>query len=174
MYRAINALKKAKKKIEKMNSKYPELYKTELDEVGKSIIARWYSTYDPIYYHRTRSLYHAYKIYLNGTKLVVDFDKAYMDEYIDRQYNEWIYVNSFENGYHGGGIPKEPGYGNFPYWRTPYPELTEWGRPALMSFSPFNRMWIEMKKTADKITKQKQDEYDKAVAPAIRALEKIL
>lgn len=174
MYRAINALKRAKRKIEKMNLKYPNLYKTELDEIGKSVIAQWYASYDPIYYDRTRSLYHAYKIYLDGTKLTVDFDKEYMDEYISRQYNEWIYINSFENGYHGGAIPKASGYGKFPYWRTPFPELTEWGRPALMSFSPFNRISIEMKRKASEITKQKQQEYDKAVAPAIRAIEKIL
>ena len=172
--RAIKAIEKAQKKIDKMNEKYPKLYQTELDELGKTIIAQWYASYDPIYYQRTRSLYHAFDVSLDGSLLVIDFDREYMDNYISRQYNEWIYENSFENGYHGGAIPKDGSRGNIPYWRTPYPELTRWGRPAIYSFSPFNRLYKEMTRKIKQITEQKQDEFNKVVAPVERAIRKIL
>lgn len=176
LYRALNAVVRAKSKIEKMNEKYPKLYKEELDEIGKSVIAQWYAKYDPIYYHRDRSLYHTYDISLEGTLLTVDFDQEYMDQYINREYNEWIYENSFEHGYHGGGIPggKKDGGDNIPYWRTPFPELTSWGRPAKLSFSPFNRMYKLMDKKIKEINRQKQNEFDQIVAPVERALKKII
>jgi len=182
LQRALNQVRKAKEKINKMNEKYPKMYKEELDEIGKSVIAKWYATYpDPIYYRRDGSLYFAYRITLDDKILIIDFDKKYMDEYVSREYNEWIFENSFEAGYHGGAIPggKQISKGDEillqpRYWRTPFPELTHWGRPALLSFSPYKRMRKLMLKKIEQINKQKQDEFERVIEPVQRAINNLL
>lgn len=169
---AINAVKKAKTKLEKMNEKYPKLYKEELEETGKHVIAEWYASYNPIYYNRNRSLYHAFRVNLDGLNYSVDFDAAFIG-------NEIIFENSFMEGYHGGarsGVTElgepHPAPG-IPYWKTPIPEFTHWGRPALRSFSPYTRMTAEMNKVIKKIDKEKQQEFDGIIEKASKAIEKL-
>lgn len=173
--RAIKSAIKAKNKIDEMNKKYPELYVKSLDEIGKSIVARWYATYEPIYYDRKRSLYRAYKVVMNNGKLKVLFGKEYIDEFINRQYNEWIYENTFKRGYHGGAIPGGMSSGRQkPYWRTPFPELAYWGRPAKLSFSPYNMMCSEMNDEFSKIRSQQIQEYNKIMEKVRKQVSKII
>lgn len=173
--RALEGLKSAEKKIIKMNKKYSKIYKESLDEIGKSVIARWYATYDPVYYDRKRSLYHVYKISMNDNRLKIVFDKEYLDEFIDRQYNEWIYENTFKRGYHGGAIPGGVSSGRQkPYWRTPFPELTYWGRPAKLSFSPYKVMCDEMNNEFNKIRHEQIQEYNKIMEKVEKQILKII
>lgn len=163
----IKTTERAKKRIENMNKKYPQKYKEELEEIGRSVISEWYATYDPIFYNRQMGLKHAWRVVLNGTNYRVDFDPELMDSSYDID-NEYIFENSFMNGYHGGAI-----HNGIPYWRTPYPEFTAWGRPALRSFSPYSRMVSEMNRKIKEIDKEKQDEFDKEIAKVQRAINRL-
>lgn len=169
---AINCVQKAITKIEKLNKLYPQRYKEELEEVGNSVIDQWYETYDPIVYERTGSLYNAFKVTLNGTDYNVSFDSSFIG-------NKIIFYNSFMEGYHGGAKSGKTKFGEphpapgIPYWKTPIPEFTHWGRPAMRSFSPYTRMMSEMKKRIKQIDKEKQDEFDSIMAKVRRAVEKI-
>lgn len=168
---AIKAVQKAKTKLEKMNETYPRKYKEELEEVGKTVIAQWYATYEPVFYNRDRSLYHAFRVDLRGTDYSVDFDSAYLEH---GSLSSLIFENSFMQGYHGGvssgkGHP-QPG---MPYWRTPIPSFVDWGRPAIRSFSPYYRMVFEMNKKIKEIDKEKQEEFDKTINKVENALSKL-
>lgn len=171
--RAINAVNNAKKRLDKMNEKYPKMYKNDLEEIGKSVIAHWYGTYDPIYYDRKMDLRNAWRVNLNGLDYSVDFDASLM-EFNHRVSNEYIFENSFMHGYHGGAINGD-GHPNpgIPYWRTPFPELTYWGSPAVRSFSPYSRMVFEMKRRIKEIDNQKQNEFDSVIAKVQRAIDKL-
>lgn len=165
---AILEIQKAKKSFEEMNKKYPKKYAEELYLVGDNIITEWYSQYDPIFYERSGSLYNAFKVNLNGVNYSVEFDSSFIDG------NELIFQNSFIEGYHGGAKSGEnhPSPG-IPYWRTPIPQFTEWGRPAKRSFSPYIRMIQEMNKKIKEIDKEKQEEYDKIIEKVEKKINKL-
>lgn len=166
------AARKAKDKIDKMNKIYPERYKEELNEVGKSVVAQWYATYDPIFYERNRSLYHAFKVNLDGTNYNVEFEPELLG-------NDIIFWNSFMEGYHGGAKYGETKLGEphpspgIPYWKTPIPNFIYWGRPAKRDFSPYNRMISEMNKKIKQIDKEKQKEYDAIIDKLYKSINKL-
>ena len=165
---AINSVQRAKKKVEEINKKYPKKYKQELEFIGDYVITDWYSAYDPIYYDRLGRLYDAYKVELNGLNYEVIFDSSLIGG------NDLIFENSFMSGYHGGSSKgkNHPAPG-IPYWRTPHPFYSEWGRPALRSFSPYTRMVSEMNKLIKKIDKEKQNEFNKEIAKVQRAINRL-
>ena len=163
----IHVVENAKKKLDKMNKTYPKKYKDELEEIGRSVISEWYATYDPFYYDRQMGLKHAWRVNLRETEYSVDFGPELMDTNY-HQATEIIFENSFMNGYHGGSF-----YHGVPYWRTPYPDFTDWGRPALRSFSPYTRMVSEMNAKIKQIDKQKQDEFDKIVAKVQKSINRL-
>lgn len=162
----------AKKQFEKMNEKYPKKYAEELYLVGDNVITEWYSTYDPIFYNRSGSLYNAFKIDIGKDNGNIEFDSSLMGG------NDIIFENSFMNGYHGGAI-KGPGHPNpgIPYWRTPIQPIErrfkEWGRPALRSFSPYYRMISKMNKKIKEINKEKQKEYDEISDKVEKLIKKL-
>ena len=166
--RAIKVAENAKRKLDDMNKKYPKRYKEELEEIGKSVISEWYATYDPIYYDRQMGLKHAWKVSLNGMDYRVDFGYELMDTNY-HQNTEIVFNNAFMNGYHGGSFNN-----GIPYWRTPYPEFTAWGRPALRSFSPYTRMVSEMNRKIKEIDKEKQDEFDKEIEKVQKAINRLM
>lgn len=160
-------VQKAKEKAEKMNKIYPKRYKEELEEIGRSVISEWYATYDPIYYDRQMGLRDAWKVTLEGTNYKVDFGADLMNT-VYHQSIDFIFENSFMSGYHGGSY-----YNGVPYWRTPYPQFTAWGRPALRSFSPYRRMVSEMNRKIKDIDEQKQKEFDKEIAKVQKAINRL-
>lgn len=164
---AINRVKKTKEKIEKMNKVYPKRYKDELEEIGRSVISEWYATYDPIYYDRQRGLRNAWRVILEGTNYRVDFGADLMTTSYHEP-TEYVFEKTFMNGYHGGSY-----HNGILYWRTPYPQFTSWGRPALRSFSPYRRMVSEMNKKIKEIDKQKQVEFDKEMAKVQRVIDRL-
>ena len=164
---AIKAIDKAINKIEKMNKKYPKMYKDELERVGDHIITEWYSKYDPIFYDRYGGLYNAFVVRLTGTNYSVYFGSSLMKDVYNQSVN-WIYKNSFIEGYHGGSR-----HNGIPYWRTPYPNYTAWGRPALRSFSPYYRMVKEMNKKIKEIDKLKQDEFDSVLNRVKKSINRL-
>ena len=169
---AILAIEKAKTKFKKIDEVYPKRYKEELEETGRSVIAEWYATYEPIVYVRNRSLYHAFRVNLDGTRYSVDFEPEFLD-------NDIIFWNSFMEGYHGGARDGVTGLGEphpspgTPYWKTPIPEFTHWGRPAMRSFSPYNRMVSEMNKTIKRLDKEKETEIEKIINKVNNVIDRL-
>ena len=179
--RAIHAVERAQNKLIEFDKKYPIKYKKELERVAERTITQWYNSYlTPIVYDRAESLYHAYKIEIIGTDIHIDFDSSYMDEYVGRDVNSLIYENSFVSGYHGGassGTTKNgqshphPG---IPYWKTPIPKFTNWGRPALRSFSPYYRIKNLMDQKIKEIDKEKDREWQKEIDNIKRCISKLI
>lgn len=165
---AIKTVEKAIKKIDLMNKKYPLIYKEELERVGDHVITDWYSTYDPIIYDRYGGLYKAFTVQLKGTIYSVYFGATLMDNVYHQSVN-WIFKNSFIEGYHGGSR-----HNGIPYWRTPYPELSNWGKPAKRSFSPYYRMINEMNKKIQEIDKTKQNEYDDVMKKVKKSIYRLI
>jgi len=178
---AIKNVKKAKIKIERMNKIYPKRYAEELYLIGDNVITQWYSSYNPIFYNREGRLYKAFKVRLHGTEYSVDFDSSFIG-------NNIIFENSFMQGYHGGAykgtikIKDEFGkiiktiphpHPGIPYWLTPFPQFTEWGRPAKRSFSPYTRMVSEMNKKIKEIDDEKQAEFDTIMLKVEKAINRL-
>lgn len=171
----IKATEKAIKGVENINKKYPEKYKDVAYLTCDSIITKWYDSYSPIFYepYRRGSLYKMFKVELDGRNLIVDIDGEGLDGL-----SRYLYELTFMEGYHGGAkngtikIKNEKGdvikeiphpSPKVPYWKTPFPYYTNWGRPAIKTFSPYNRIMLELSKEMEKIDKEKQEEYDKLV-----------
>lgn len=165
----INNLKKAKAQLEKMNKVYPKRYVEELYLIGDEVITQWYSSYDPFFYDRRGSLYEMFEVKLDGTNYIVKFNNDNLGGF-----EEYIYNLTFIEGYHGGarGGENHPKDG-VPYWRTPYPFFSRWGRPALRSFSPYYRMVNRMKTKIKEIDTEKQKEYDQIIEKAMKSINKL-
>lgn len=103
-------------------------------------VSAFYRSYRPKYYDRTYSL--RYMIYPNIINNMFSFEigpdvPIYTGWH--RVNADYIYENTFKQGYHGGAIngPEHPRPG-VPTWRWPYPEYTRWGRKALKGPSIYN------------------------------------
>lgn len=112
-----------------------------ISSVCKSAVDTFYKEY-PAKYNRKHDLHNAYDVGIrDGWDLFVSFGSDLM-KYSHHQSNEFIYVNSFEKGYHGGsfGVDKFGDIAAVPYWRTPPGMFTHWypaGFPAPRSVSPY-------------------------------------
>lgn len=158
----VKACVKALDTIEKMEKEKPIKLKEDLDEMAKSVIAKWYATYDPQKYNRTRSLYHSYKFFQDGIDIEMDFDSSYLSDFNHHQDNDIIYNNIFVGGYHGGSIGTDSNgdTATVPRWRKPFREYTSWGKEAPKSFSPHD----EIEKQAKKMMR----DYDREWASDLR------
>lgn len=165
---AIKTTEKAIEKVGKMNEKYPLMYKEELERIGNDVITEWYSKYDPYFYDRYGGLYNAFVVRLQGANYSVYFGASLMND-VYHQSTNWIFKNSFIEGWHGGSR-----HNGIPYWRTPHPDYTNWGRPAKRSFSPYYRMISEMEKKIKEIDKAKQKEFDEIVFKVKKAINRLI
>lgn len=150
-------------KMIKVLDEYPIGLAERLDEIGKEVIADWYADYpDPVMYRRQRGMYSAYKISTKGMAVNVEFDSAFMERFSYDVDTEYIFENSFMEGYHGGATSgeKHPNPG-VPYWRKPIPYFRYWGKPAVRSFSPYEEMIIRMQDEIDRSEAQlREDLYE--------------
>lgn len=169
----LHVVEDAKKKIEKMNEVYPKRYYDELNEIGLDVVTRWYASYEPFTYNRHLGLKKAFRVDLNGLDYRVDFSPEYMDDVYDVS-KEYIYENSFVEGYHGGARDgfDHPNPG-IPYWRTPYPQLSNWGRPAKKSMSPYYTMRRRMQDKIMEIDREKQTEFDKIISRVQKSVNRL-
>lgn len=114
-------------------------------QIVESTIDLFYKEYDPIpnSYERTGDLKNIFQIGIrDGKELIFEYGPEFM-EYYHNQGNEFVYVNSFEKGYHGGsfGTDKNGVSVNKPTWRTPIPYYSLWyAHPAPQSTSPEKRI----------------------------------
>lgn len=115
----------------------PAKLEEQIKDESLSIVSRWYASYDPIKYRRTMSLKHAFKTIRNGIDVMLNFDASNLTG-SHHQSNEWIFQNSFIEGYHGGATGEDKaGFSvSVPTWRSPYGYYIHWGDPAPKSFSP--------------------------------------
>lgn len=131
-------------------------------------INAFYGSYSPKYYKRSYSL--RYMIYgeINNNIFNVAVGNE-VPSYHGHHHvgdEEYIYINSFQHGYHGGAIdgPNHPSPGT-PYWRKPYPQYTRWGHAAPSGPSPydiFKSGWNNF------IRSNGQSIYDKAFDQAVQ------
>lgn len=147
----INTLDEIISEVEVMQNYYPQHLKKELERIGRTVISEWYDSYsNRKLYDPYGSLYHAYKIEVDNSHYLVTFDNKKLDNISHHQSNEIIYNNSFIEGYHGGSM----GDGlssNIPHWRTPHPFYSSWGKPAIKSFSPYEKMYDLMEEEINSV-----------------------
>lgn len=169
----IKATEKAINGIEQMNKKYPKKYEDAANLVCDHVITQWYDSYNPIIYDREGSLYKMYDVKVKDSKLIVDIDGEGLSGL-----GRYLYELTFVEGYHGGAKTGTSYYRSpqgtklkafshpqpgIPYWKTPIPEFYRWGRPALRSFSPYNRIINQLNKAMSEIDEERQSEYNKYI-----------
>ena len=111
-------------------------------DIFNDVIQHFYADYEPLEYHRTESLYNLLQTRLspNGDSLSIWFEPSEMSSFRSGYSGEdGLYDQVFRHGWHGGadtiadskvakyGAHPDPGV---PYWRTPSPYYTHWGRQA--------------------------------------------
>lgn len=100
-------------------------------------VRQFYASYSPKHYSRTYSLGSMAKPVITNNSFELKLGAEFSEGGHHVSEDE-IYETVFEEGYHGGAKygAGHPAPGR-PYWRTPYPELTHWGRPAVQSMPPY-------------------------------------
>lgn len=131
---------------EQIDLKLSARYEKDLKRIINRAIDNFYSSYHPKYYSRKFSLRYMYKLTPNGASVDMDFGGEFTHAH-HRLDNEKLFNLTFIEGYHGGapgidekkvekwGAHPNPGV---PYYRTPYPEYTEWGYRAVKSKAPMD------------------------------------
>lgn len=104
----------------------------------RSSIRQFYASYTPAYYHRRYSLYQMARPVIEGELFYILLGGEY-SSFSHRIDENYIYENSFKQGFHGGAISGKyhPNKGT-PYWRTPHPDYTSWGWPAYQTNPPYD------------------------------------
>lgn len=171
----VRAMIATKKELQNIKTKRLPKLEEELNDVALSIITRWYASYEPLIYRRQMSLKKAFKVFVNTQEQKMIFDYKYMDEagFSHHQSNEIIYNNAFLSGYHGGS------YGDgisssLLYWRTPVPQYTEWGHPAIHTFSPYKLIEEEAHYIIEKENNRNMKELKLHLDAAKKNLKKYL
>ena len=164
----IKLYKNCIKKLDEMDIKYAKKVEKDLKEVGKKVIDDWYSDYIPNLYRREYSLYKAFRVQVKNGKFSVSFSPYYMRAYHHRVENDYIFDNSFLDGWHGGADKGKghpfPGY---PMYREPNPYYTNWYFIAERSFSPYEKIYDEMNKKIDEINEEYNAEFKKEILDKI-------
>lgn len=112
-----------------------------VQKICKSAINSFYGDYHGAYC-RKEDLKNAFDVGIHdGYELVIEFGSDLM-QFDHHQSNEFVYVNSFIHGYHGGsfGTDESGETRDKPYWRMPGGLYTSWypeDEPAPRSTSPY-------------------------------------
>lgn len=183
----VHVLEKAERDLLKMEKDYPVIYEEEFTEIKNSVMTKWYAQYEPFFYDRTGGLKDACKIEFKGSKYTIDFGYEYMDnvynDYKNRDIRQYIYENSFVEGYHGGandakvgefnGMPANPHPSpGVPYYKE-FPTYTFWARPAIRSFSPYYKMYGSMVKKKKELDNERKEKLDKIINRVKRTLNRL-
>ena len=171
---AIQVVKRCKDEAEKFQTylikKYTRQIYKDSYKIIKHEIKRFYFSYYPHMYNRYHDLYNVFKITVDPDKgtFEIEFNYEFMkfdhreenSPYSFDAVNEYIYNNSFLEGYHGGHRQGEnhpnPGV---PYYRK-YPSFTSWLRPAEKTISPYKMIEVKINKKIKDIQVEMQNEYD--------------
>ena len=173
---------------DRVNEKYAKKYKNELENNIEHIIDLFYEDYEPKSgYDRKGDLYNTYEIIAEPRKWGVRYGSEYM-HFSHHQSNEFIYENSFVNGYHGGswGVNRpQPGMTYYdasdddiaavPYFRGPAPYFTNWTSAAPRYWdSPFEQVDELVDSTRATLSLEATDEFNKLLKPYCEQVDKAL
>lgn len=142
---------------------YDERYLLEGDLAIENVVEMFYDDYTPIAYDRQEDLYNAYEVSIEDGEWAYDFG-AHLMQKEHHGPNEYIYDNSFVEGYHGGDRygddHPQPGV---PWWKA-LPTLDYWSRPAeKFDGSPYFMAKTEIEKLIDLLSEQKYNEGHSAI-----------
>lgn len=146
---------------EKLNLKYNKRVKFNLELILERAVDQFYESYGPSIYRRKLDLYNAKKITVDDDTWEFETGAEYM-KFGHRVPNDYIYVNSFEQGYHGGAIdgPNHPDPGT-PWWKI----YGEWYMPATQGPAPDDLIGDEAQQYIDEQEQQYEDEWNRIVKP---------
>ena len=123
----VKATEKAEKEIDRVNKKYNRLVFNGLRKIARTAIADFYHSYSPKIYDRHGDLYNTFEIKATDEQWDILVGPEFM-KYTHHDggddgpvSNDYIYELTMKKGFHGGA----PHNGSY-YWRTPYPEYTDW------------------------------------------------
>ena len=161
LYKIINEIDSVDKKIKNIDK---EIFK-ELDSAAIDAIDDFYYDYDrdEDSYNPKGSLYEMYRIVEEDDDWKIEYSHTFTNKK-HRVSNEYIFENSFVQGYHGGaddakvfkGDPHpKPG---IPYYKVP-PAFTSWLRPASQSESPK----LKIEEESRRIIKKYDNKYIESV-----------
>lgn len=162
-------------KIDEQTNKIEYKYRKEgnktINYIARSVIDEFYGKYDPYYYDRWGDLYNVFKVTVNSKVWKIDYSPSFM-KYKHDVSNEYIYMLSFEYGYHGGAWKgkdhPEPGV---PYYRT-FPTYKTWSRPAkFASFSPYTEIENRVNKYLDEVNIDMNNEFRESIFPYMKEIE---
>ena len=164
-----------KKQTIEMINKYAKRAEKKINTMVRMNIYAWYKDYQPHIYHRKRTLYHAFNVSYSNGHLRVNFGPEDMYD-VHRVSPEYIYENSFVQGFHGGANqgPEHPNSGQ-PWWRTPPPKYSYWSSyPATYSWpSPYEKSVGEIKDYMTDVKSSLTAEFSKKVLPRIQSVMKM-
>lgn len=141
-------------------------------QIIRKAVRAFYSAYAPIYYHRRYGLYQMARPYIKDGVFVIQMGGE-LSSIAHRIDNDYIDINSFQQGYHGGAM-----HNGVPTWRTPHPNYPYWGHEAYQTKSPeeiLTEEWDFFKNTKGKllskmVIKQLVAKYADQVLPLLASL----
>lgn len=148
-------------------------------DAAKSItdyaVDRWYGGYSPHSYQRKMDLMNAFDFGIrNGYEFNFELGSEFM-KYYHHQGNEFVYVNSFEHGFHGGsfGGADENGLevgASGPRWRRPKGFFCYWwNRTAPRTTPPRDIIIAEWDNFVDTVLIPKQKKIFAEILDKIRS-----
>ena len=160
----VNLKQKVNTTAKKIETNTKKEVRENLEYIGRTAVDMFYEDYQPRKYQRNFDLYNAYKIRVNDTVWEITTDAKYMI-HTHEAGNEYIFWNSFENGFHGGAVsgPQHPNPGE-PWWKV----RGHWFSPAAGGrVSPLNYIEEKADEYLDSVPQQMQNEFDSSMAPLL-------
>lgn len=152
----------------RLDAKYNKRVKFNLELMVEHAVDAFYDSYAPHMYDRQEDLYNAAKVIVNDEEWSIDLGPQYMKG-SHKIGNDYIYVNSFTYGYHGGAIdgPDHPDPGT-PWWKL----HGKWYLPATQGPSPEEA--IEAEDPQGYIEEQEQAYVEESISLASPYFDKFL
>lgn len=142
--------------VKKTYIEFGDYQQRRLESLFEEAVRQFYDAYSPSFYSRSESMYDVLNLQKNGDGLIIYddvmdlLDRTKMT--VDRKGGD-LFNKVFVEGWHGGaegindalaeryGAHPSPG---IPYYRTPHPYYTRWGKQAFRSESPYDRFKISV------------------------------
>ena len=142
--------------INETNAEIARIDKVAFERLRKKIVNRWYRSYYPAHYARHRTLYYFANSIIEDNAFFIDYGLSGYHSGGHRVHPAYLYKWVFQLGFHGGAYkgPNHPSPGR-PYYRTPFPEYSAWGYPAIQSFSIEEALMTAWDDYVEKIGKPK-------------------
>lgn len=166
---AMNALRSID---DELNAKYNPKVERKLKYIGNDAVTQFYDSYEPRIYDRSESLFKAYKPIVNEDEWALDVDASYIPSSYHGEKNDYIFQNSFLEGFHGGDRngDNHPNPGE-PWWKTPYPIFDHWYIPAAKGPAPMGIIEKEVAECINEMSDAFNKDKLKKFMPYIKAIK---